>query len=191
MKILKRLGRLSFVLTEEERYIKPETINAVLIICAGEPHCQSAQEVTGKRFPQAEIKTIQCRSAKDMFLKLYRLREEQISAVIVLSLNPIVIFFVSVFFSRYFLIYNRFGQWFLIRKKTLYEFLIGRRGADREKEDWNAPHYRISFAKFIIPLIFFPFVLIKIFYQVIKLFFYLAFNLSYLFLRKSVYTFIK
>jgi hypothetical protein len=191
MNLLKKLGRVFFILTEEEHFIKNEDIKAVLIINSGETHFEEALDVIKRRFSLADIKMISGSKIKGVISRLHELREEQFSAVIILSLNPFVIFFVSLFFHCYFFIYNRFGQWFSIRRKTLYEFLIGRRGADKEKEDWNILPIRISFARSAMPVIFLPYILIRKIYQAIKLFFYLAFNLSYLFLRRLIYIFIK
>lgn len=190
MKIFKKVGRIFLVLTEEEKYIKPEFIKAILIIYLEEAHFEKALETIKKRFPLAEIRIIHNNKAIGIISKLWELRKEQFSAVVVLSLSPLVIFFMSLIFRCYFLIHNKFDQCFLIRKKTLYEFLVGRRGADKESSDWVITPARQSLARFIILLIFLPLIFIKNIFRSIKLIIYIFINLLQLYMIRYCYRFI-
>lgn len=188
MNLLKKLGRIFLVLTEEERYIDPKNIKVILFIALKEDmHFEKALEVTKKRFPLAEIKDIHSNIITDIIKNLWELRREQFSMVLVLSLHPVIIFFVHMLFHCYFLIYNKFDQWFLIRKKTLYEFLAGRRGADKLGLDWEISPLRFSLAKYIAFISFLPFFIIRNAFRFIILITYIIINLLQLTLRRFYY----
>lgn len=189
MKTLKRLGRIFLVLTEEERYIKLEDIKGALVINLQELHFEKALAAIKERFLYAEVKIISG-NAVQILSDLYKLRDEQFSAIIVLSFNPFVIFFVNCLFSSYFLIYNKFGQWFLIRWKTLYELLLGRRGADKEELDWKFSPAKIKFAGKLSFILSLPFVWIKNIFRGIWLILYIIFGVLKLEIIRRYYKFI-
>lgn len=187
MKILKNLGRIFFVLTEEERYVNPEAIKAVLILDFKEGHFEKTIDVVKKRFPLAEIRVVSSNRVIDIMIKLRELKNEQFSAVIAQSLNPFIIFCVAISFHCYVLIYNRFNQWFLIRRKSLYEFLAGRKGADRQELDWSIAPRRINLARFFAYMLLLPFVWAKNIIKFIRLVLYILFNIGLLLLKKYYY----
>lgn len=187
MNVLKKIGRFFLVLTEEERYINPADIKAVLIVDTGEGHFKKAFKVASERFKAAEIKTVSGNKIAALMIDIHRLKEGQFSAVIVLSLNPFVILSLILNFDCYFLIYNKLDQWFLIRRKTLYEFLAGRKGADREERDWDIPPARLNFAKCMTAMLILPAVFIKNVFRLIRLIGYILVNLSGLFAVKLYY----
>lgn len=187
MNLLKKLGRFFLVLTEEERYIDPEGIKAVLIVNAGEGHYEEALKAACKRFQRAEIKTISNSKITALITDIHELMGEQFSVVTVLSLNPLVTFYLVLHFSCYFLIYNKFNQWFLIRRKTLYEFLAGRRGADKQEMDWSVAPARLNFAKCLAAILILPFVFTRNAFRLIKLAVYIVVNVLRLFVKRYCY----
>lgn len=190
MKFLKSLGRFFLVLTEEEKDIASEDIRALLIVNLQEGHYEKVIDIARKRFKYAEIKTVYSNTVKGVIAKLHKLKEEQFSVVIVLSLNPFVIFFLILIFNCYFLIYNRFDKCFLIRRKTLYEFLAGRRGADKEKLDWKVSPARLNFARCAVAAFLLPLVFIKNVFRFVRLIIYSFFNLLQLIAARYYYKFI-
>lgn len=187
MNILKKLGRYFLILTEEEKYINPGDIKAVLIVSLGEGHFEKAYETARKRFPFAMMKIISSSKVIDIMARLRNLKEERFSMAIVLSLNPFVIVSLSLNFNCYLLIYNKFNQWFLIRRKTVYEFLAGRRGADKEGMDWRISPVRLNLAKCLTAMLVLPFIFIRNMIRLIKLIGYILLNLSQLFIKRFYY----
>lgn len=187
MKILKDLGRTFLIVTEEVCYIKTEDIKAVLFVAIKrQRHLDGALGRSKERFRLAQIREIAEEGRIAVIKKLWSFREEQFSAVVVLDLDPVVIFFVYVLFHCYLLLYNKFGQWFLIRRKTLYEFLSGRRGADKGDLDWGIPKNRNKAARYITDFVLLCAALVKNIFKALRLLVYLAWNIPLLFLKKAL-----
>jgi hypothetical protein len=161
-----------------------------LVIDLKDSHFAKALAVIRQRFPAAEIKELPVAGAADLFFKLRGLRQERFSAVIILSLHPAAVFFVNLNFRCYFLLYNRFGQWFLIRRKTLYEFLAGRSGADKPELDWAVPAGRLSAVRIAAGLLLFPAVAIRNGLKAIRLLAYLLVNTLYFSFRRLYFSII-
>jgi len=137
-KWLKRIGRRWCLLTHEDRDADPATIREILIVVtAGDLHAEKAAARAQERFPHAIIRTIGGEPYLWRMLRaLRRWRGEQLSAVVLLSLNPPLVASTCLWFPCYKLLYNRWGEWYLIRRKTAREWLVGRRGADDRTYDW-------------------------------------------------------
>lgn len=189
MKYLKKIGRIFLICTEEEKHIKSEFIKSVLIVNIQEAHFDKTVDVVKKRFQFAEIKITCSNTVFGVMPKLWKLREEQFNVVIVLSLN-LAISLIILLFHCYLLSYNKFDQWFLIRRKTFYEFLAGRRGADKGNMDWTVSSIRLNFAKFIVIVSFLPIVFIKNIIRSVKLIIYIFINILHLIGIRYYYKFI-
>lgn len=190
MKIFKKIGRIFLICTEEEKHIKSEVIKSILIVNIREAHFDKTLNVVKQRFQFAEIKITCSNAVFSIMAKLWKLREEQFDAVIVLSLNPLVISLIIPLFHCYLLIYNKFDQWFLIRRKTFYEFLAGRRGTDKGNMDWTVSSIRLNLVKFIVMVSFLPIVFIKNIIWSVKLIIYIFINISHLIGIRYYYKFI-
>ncbi|MBU4311167.1 MAG: hypothetical protein KJ706_00395 [Candidatus Omnitrophica bacterium] len=187
MKMLKDLGRTFLIITEEERYIKVEDIKAVLFVANKEQrHLDGALKRSKERFRFAQVREIIEEDRITAIKRLWSFREEQFSAVVILDLDPVIVFFVYVLFHRYLLLYNGFGQWFLVRRKTLYEFLSGRRGADKGDLDWGIPKNRSKAARYITDFVLLCAVFVKNIFRALRLLVYLVWNIPLLFLKKAL-----
>ena len=187
MKKFKKIGRIFLVLTKEEKYINSKKIKSVLIVDLEEGHLSKTKEAVEARFPYAAIKIISSNLVTGIMASLWQLREEQFSIVVTQSLHPAVIFFILCLFHCYLLIYNKFHQWFLIRKKTLFEFLAGRNGADRMGADWNTSFGRLSVARITVMVLLLPFIGIKTLLRFIYLVAYILINIIQLYTRRYYY----
>lgn len=137
-KLLKRIGRYWCILTHEDRDADASGFLEILIVpSASDRHADQAIAASRGRFPHAMIRVLG--PALDWwqtFRQLRRWRGEQLSAVVLLSLQPVLVVAVCRWFPCYKLLYNRWGEWYLIRRKTMREWLVGRRGADDRRYDW-------------------------------------------------------
>lgn len=162
---LKRAGRWWVILTDEDRHLDPQQILAILIVqWPGERHLSWAVQAARRRFPRALITVLTPgdaaveqlvdpllevrrlpgrRYAWQLCRQLRRWRQEQLSAILLLSLHPLTAALACLDFRCNRLVFNRWGQWFCLRQRTVTEALTLRPGADRGGTwDGAAPRVR-------------------------------------------------
>jgi hypothetical protein len=116
----------------------------LIVATVTDHHANEAMAQARRRFPQAVVRLIGGEISWWRALRLLRLwRGEQLSAVVLLSLQPALVTAVCRWFSCYKLLYNRWGEWYLIRRKTVREWVVGRRGADDRRYDWPPEGRRV------------------------------------------------
>ncbi len=137
-KWLKQIGRHWCILTHEDGDADPSAFLEILIVpLTDDRHVNQAVAEVRERFSHAVIRMLKLEPGWwRTFRQLRRWRGEQLSAVVLLSLDPRLVAATSLWFPCYKLLYNRWGEWYLIRRKTLREWLVGRRGADDLSYDW-------------------------------------------------------
>ncbi len=109
----------------------------LIVATADDQHAGASTAQVSERFPHAVIRSASGGSGAWQMLRALRSwRGEQLSAVVLLSLDPRLVAATCLWFPCYKLLYNRWGEWYLIRRKTLREWLVGRRGADDRAYDW-------------------------------------------------------
>lgn len=146
--ILKKIGRIFLMLTHEDRNINCGGIKSVLVISlASEGHLWRAIRSIKEKFKNANFKVIlpdsKIRLVSDMIMQkdsiivksdvkifeyikqLGRFNGNEFGLIIVLSLNPFLVWGVFRKFKCPKLLYNNAGEWYLIRWRTFYEFLRG------------------------------------------------------------------
>ena len=159
MSWLKRPGRCWVILTDEDRCIAPASILTILIVhLPGESHLGWTLAATRARFPRAVITVLlpddaaveppadpwlecvrlpQHRYLRRLASHLRRVRRDQWSAVVLLSLHPLTTALALLWFRCNRLLFNHWGQWFLLRRRMLVEWLALRPGADRGGDTWS------------------------------------------------------
>ncbi len=147
-KWFKRIGRYWCLLTHEDRDADPTSFLEILIVPSiDDRHADQAVAEVRRRFPLAVVRMLESKPGWwQMLGMLRRWRGEQLSAVVVLSLHPLLVASVCLWFPCYKLLYNRWGEWYLIRCKTLQEWLAGRHGADDRRYDWPPSASRRAWA---------------------------------------------
>lgn len=135
---MKQIGRSWCLLTHEDRDADPSVFREVLIVATAiDQHIVDATNRLSQRYPQAVLRRVSGGPGVWQTLRALRpWRGEQLSAVVLLSLDPRLVAVTCLWFPCYKLLYNRWGEWYLIRRKTLREWLAGRRGADDRAYDW-------------------------------------------------------
>ena len=207
MGILKKAGKLFVILTNEDRDIEPSMVkDALLISLPSEEHLHKAIRVLTERFREARFKVILPHTKtvlladiiqdKDIFRVsqdvnpakyiegLDRFRKDAFDLVVILSLNPYLVWKVCRNFRCPKLLYNYCDEWYSIRRKTIYEFLAGIRGADIEKEESRALDTKTFFLKMAENLIKTPLGVIKIVARFINLSLYIGVNMFLLSLKR-------
>ena len=164
MRWLKRLGRLFVILTDEDRALDSALIESIVLIhLSEEPHVASAISACHARFPNATITVFSVDEATSkivsspwltnvqlparnygnfLIAELRTRRDARRAALVLLSLHPLTVMLTCLWFRARRLLFNRWGQWFMIRTRTLLEVLTVRPGADRprgERRRWSPP----------------------------------------------------
>lgn len=169
-RILKKIGRLFIILAHEDARIESKKIKkALLINLPSEEHLHKALPVIKERFKETEFTVVLPESKLDIVSgvilnrkNMKRLEKYNFDAVIILSLDPCLVWRVFRVFSCPKLLYNYCGEWYLVRRKSFYEFLAGEKA----------------------PIFYLPFQLVYIIARLLKLSLYLIFGFLFLFIRK-------
>lgn len=132
MRWMKQWGRWWAILTHEDRHLDPASLTTLLIIQQpGDAHAPLALVRCRARFPNAHLVVLTAQGWGPFFGQLRHWRRQPLSAVILLSLHPILVALACLGFRGPCLLFNRWGEWFLVRPRTLMECVTLRRGADR------------------------------------------------------------
>jgi hypothetical protein len=135
MKWLQRLGRCWAIVTREDQRLNPDRVRAILLIHRPQDtHLTRAITACRRRFPSAPVTIVQLPATGFWRALRVRLREWRTiphSLLVWLSLEPVTVALGCLEFAGPRLLFNRWGQWFLVRPRTVAEVLTFRRGADR------------------------------------------------------------
>jgi len=197
--LLKKIGRLFVILTHEDARIDSKKIKKALIVnLPSEEHLGKAFTAISKRFEGAEFTAVipgyksgiasRIIPPENILLlsheTLRKIKKDNFDAVIVLSLNPCLVWQVFRMFSCPKLLYNYCGEWYLVRRRGLREFLTGEEGVDRTTGRTHGVKISGVFYRPIWNIIKIPFGLLYTMARFLKLIFYLVFGSLYLLIRK-------
>lgn len=193
--ILKKIGRLFLILTHEDSDFNPDSIKEILMVALpGEEHLYKAIGALYKRFKYARFNILLPDSkialasrypifkkavkigSSSIFPYLKGLKEfngHNVDMVAVLSLNPFLIYSVFNRFDCPKLLYNYYDETYLVRYRTILEFLSCKSGADRMASRKNI---FIFFINTIAPI-----------FRLIAVCFYIASGLLILSFKKRFY----
>lgn len=213
VEILKKIGRLFIILTHEDSCIDPAIKNILLISLPSENHLHKAIEAARFKFKKANFKIILPPSKivlissilpnKNIFptrsemsaieyrRQINRFKSDEFDAVIILSLTPFLVWEAFKKFKCHKLLYNYCDEWYLIRRKTIYEFFSGKKGADRQKLEKDIFNNRIICSEIIDNILKTPFRIICILAKFIKVSLYIGINILLLSLRRAYYKLLK
>jgi hypothetical protein len=136
--IVKKIGRMFIILTDEGKDISSWGIKEVLLISLPpEEHLNKAVPAVRERFKRAELTVVlpepKLSITGGIVLNSRNLREmerRRFDVVVILSLDPYIVIKVFRAFNCPKLLYNYCGEWYLLRRRTIREMLEGKKGAD-------------------------------------------------------------
>ena len=207
---LKKFGRLFIILThEEDKVLK----RSVLIVDNGyssyEHLCstltQAQQWIPGsnisvltfddrrrflhENFPDAEVMHPErrIRSKKyQLAIQMFKLRKRGYDFIVLMSLDITPIAVALLFTRSHLFLYNRWNEWYLLRFRNIWEFIIAKKGADKVKFQ-DKRNTLVGLALFILSLITHIIVFIYLLISAIFIFLYRCYNiLKFKLLRRGV-----
>ena len=173
--ILKKLGRFFVILTHEDITLDSGSIKNVLIVTLpSEEHLNRAIDFLHKKFKDAEFNIlfpaskaglvsrcaifrkairIDSLSMLNYVRKLEVFSRNKTDLIVILSLSPFLIWSVFDKFKAPKLLYNYCDEQYIVRRKSLVEFLRCKNGADKQAEEKNIFGFLFSFFIKIFKLI--------------------------------------
>jgi len=197
--IFKNIGRIFVILThEEEKILK----RSVLIVDNGYSpyeHLRSAVRQTQDRVPGSQISVLTLEHRRrflqenfpdikmlhpdrhikpkkyQLAIQMFKLRKKGYNFVVLMSLDKTPIIVSLLFMKSHILLYNRWNEWYLLRFRNIWEYIILRRGADKDK----LKSKRNAFVKLVL---FIPLLIAHL-----VTFIYLLVSAVFIFSRKTYY----
>jgi hypothetical protein len=209
-KILKKIGRAFVILTHEEDEVLMRSVLVVDDGYSSYEHLHSTLTQAQQRIPGSNISILtfddrrrflhenfpdvevihpdrRIRPKKyQLAIQMFKLRKRGYDFIVLMSLDITPIAVALLFTGSHLFLYNRWNEWYLLRFRNIWEFIIAKKGADKVKVQ-DKRNILVKLALFIPSMITYIIVFIYLLISAVFIFLYRCYNImKFKLLRREV-----